>query len=623
MSGSKRESSGVSFEEQATKKGRLGSTAIQKEVKRIKDEISEKRGSRATLLPQMLLLTNNVDATALPQVLSVLQSEFNELTSGIQELEKTKNILLTTSLRRSVSASSLNAGNLFTARGGMKIHNRDSGVARHPLFLAVVKSTAEDTWDEKAKQISQCLSEKETDQLGAFTAKVSLERWADLLRKISGLRATNQTSTTTETNNLLGRESYYSEQLARSLSVFCSQCNLPFLFSHQLTCGVASTGGEDTADIAAFHIQASGQTILLGLDEVNKQPDYNAKWQLCGYMSEAYGSSLIEDNRNISFGLTIDHVNFQLYGLLWSKNSTEDMPLLEHSLLCVEPIRQDDSSVLMTYFLCLFVLTLPSVKSGVSLDDFCPLVPGAVKKNPKVFFQNIEGPQRALKVFDYGPARDGDRKPNENAIMVAHKSSFDVEILKEEPAKCKVSVLAIPWFEGDHTPKYPEQIALLCDQLQRLHDGKMKHADVLCQNVVFGVHEDIPTTYLIDFDFAHLRIYPLSWNTSFAERHPEAKGNSEVDSSHDVYAAIAILCTYFGLNDNEGKELYEEFSYGPFTSEKHPELLSDWQNASASAVAKWIREKKGRLVSANGKVVATPVATGSPPENAKKGKRKE
>jgi hypothetical protein len=100
--------------------------------------------------------------------------------------------------------------------------------------------------------------------------------------------------------------------------------------------------------------------------------------------------------------------------------------------------------------------TLPIVKSGVSLDDFSPLVPGAVKKNPKVFFQNIEGSQRALKVFDYGPARDGDRKPNEKAIKVAHKFSFNVEILKEEPATCKVSVLAMPWFGGEHTLKYPE-----------------------------------------------------------------------------------------------------------------------------------------------------------------------
>jgi hypothetical protein len=91
-----------------------------------------------------------------------------------------------------------------------------------------------------------------------------------------------------------------------------------------------------------------------------------------------------------------------------------------------------------------------------------------------------------LKVFDYGPARDGDRKPNENVIKVAHNNSFLVEILEEEPAACNISALVMPWFEGDHTPKYPEQIALLCDQRQRLHDAGMKHTDLLCQNVVFG-----------------------------------------------------------------------------------------------------------------------------------------
>jgi hypothetical protein len=257
--------------------------------------------------------------------------------------------------------------------------------------LAVVKSTFEKTWGGKARIISQVLGgEEEEELLQAFTAKVLPWRWEGLLQTISHLRDASQMSMTTKTNHLIGRKSYYSEQLARSLSVFCFQCSLPFLFSHQLTCGVAgASGGKDTADIAVFHILESGQTGLLGVDQVNKQPDHNEKWQLCGYMSGAYGSSLIEDNCKISFGLTIEHAQFKPYGLLWSKDSTEDRPLLEHSLLCARNSRRNESSVLMTYFLCLFVLTLPSVQSGVSLDDFCPLVSGGGEKGSQSFLNTL------------------------------------------------------------------------------------------------------------------------------------------------------------------------------------------------------------------------------------------
>lgn len=45
------------------------------------------------------------------------------------------------------------------ARGGLDLHNRDSGVARHPLFLAVFKAlNGKEEWSTKAGIISNELA---------------------------------------------------------------------------------------------------------------------------------------------------------------------------------------------------------------------------------------------------------------------------------------------------------------------------------------------------------------------------------------------------------------------------------------------------------------------------------
>ena len=78
-----------------------------------------------------------------------------------------------------------------------------------------------------------------------------------------------------------------------------------------------------------------------------------------------------------------------------------------------------------------------------------------------------------------------------------------------------------------------------------------------------GRDETNPTTKLIDFDFALLTLYSSFWNSSFAERHPEANEDRATSLEHDVYAAIAILCTYIRLNKQNGETepLYLKFAY--------------------------------------------------------------
>ena len=536
---------------------------------------------------QGLIDSRHSEYTTLTSEIEQFQTQITNTRQMVEKLYEAETV---GSLKRKPPIQ-LNAGNIAEARGGLEIHDRDSGVARHPLFLAAVKTIETKTWDEKMCTICQALQNHERIQ-DDFFSKVDDKKWGILLQSITSARDTNQTSMNLP-NLLQGRETYFSEKLARVLAAFCRSCNLPFHFSHQFPC--ATEGSKvDAVDIAVFHIMESGEHSLLGLIEVKNKPNAEAKWQLCGYMSEAFESNLIDEHQTISFGLTIDHDKFQLYGLLWSMRATA-RPLLEHSLL-YSALMREKGNVLISYFVCLAALALPSVRCGVAVDNFCPLV-GKVEKIHSKVFRETGGLRRLCKLFDYGLCREGDRRPNEDVIDVVYDDTT-VEVLKEEPP-CGVSVLRTPWFEGTETPKYPEHVALLCDQLHCLHKKGLKHNDVLCQNVVFGGDETNPTTKLIDFDFAHLNIYPSFWNTSFAERHPEAKEGRATKPEHDIYAAIAILCTYFWLNKQKGETepLYLKFAEGPFETEAHPHLLREWKCASAEDVAKWIRDNGEALLS--------------------------
>jgi hypothetical protein len=95
---------------------------------------------------------------------------------------------------------------------------------------------------------------------------------------------------------------------------FASSVTCRFVFS-SFPCA-SNSSKEDKVDIAAFHTTERGQYSLLCLKAVKKQPNGNAIWQLCGYMSEVFDSKLISESHDISFGPTIDYAKFNLYGFL-------------------------------------------------------------------------------------------------------------------------------------------------------------------------------------------------------------------------------------------------------------------------------------------------------------------
>jgi predicted metal-dependent hydrolase len=533
--------------------------------------------------------------------------ELEERLSKEEEEERSNN---------SVSPSQLHAENLERARGAFRIHDRDSGVARHSLFYEMVQYL-----NDKTDSVLE-VREDEWKKLASSVEALGYE-WKKLANSITALADVNRSHSTGETKDIQGREAYYSEGLARCLTKFSFQNHLPFLFSHQLACK-ATAQKEDTADVAVFYA-GTGVDRLLGLVEVKESSDDKAKWQLCGYLSEAFESKLFVREQCISFGLTIDQYRINLYGFRWDQ---QERPLLEHSLLWSAGLTEainDGGKIFKAYFQCLAALSNPEVREAPPSNDYCPLVDDQVINNsPKVFHNKTRNTM--YKLFDYGNHRNKTRQPNKHVIEAAYSEEDSPMVVDvQEDKLCVVAVLTTPWFKGNHEPTCPEHIAKICDQLQLLHNNGMHHNDVLCQNVIFGFQGydgSKPSAHLIDFDYAHLEVYPEFWNTRFPERHPKSRAWEETRASHDVYAAIAILCNFF-KGSNDGQTLCDIFANGPFTKDEHPKLKPGWEKASAATVGCWIRDNAESLVlksqSTHEQMSSVTQQTGSPPE--KKGRR--
>ena len=517
--------------------------------------------------------------------IKVLHAEYDDLKEKLPELEyrRTKEEEEDRSIN-SVSPSQLHAGNLERARGAFRIHDRDSGIARHSLFYEVVLYL-NDSENSQLKNLSK-MSE---------LSKVPEDKWKKLAMSIDALaRKTRLYSN--ESREIRGREAYYSEGLARCLTNFSSHNGLAFLFSHQLACK-ATTHKEDTVDVAAFYTN-NVRDYLLGLLEVEMLPDDKTKWQLCGYLSEAFESKLLDREQRVSFGLTIDQYEINLYGFRWDKH--ESGILLEHSLLWkayLSEATKDGGKIFKAYFLCLAALSNPVVRDATPSNDYCPLVDdGVIYNSPKVFHDRSK--TIMYKLFDYGKYRTATRQPNQNIIKAAYSKNGNrpIDVDLKEDKFGMVSVLTTPWFHGNHKPTHYEHIAKVCDQLQLLHDKGMHHNDVLCQNIIFGWDDKSkPTANLIDFDYAHLEVYPLLWNSRFRERHPKSREGKGTHASHDVYAVIAILCNYFKRSNGE-QSLSAEFADGEFTKDEHPQLKPEWEHASAATVGLWVRKNGESLV---------------------------
>ena len=524
----------------------------------------------------------------------------------------------------SLPPSKLDAENLEHARGDLRIRNRDSGVARHPLFYKLLQAMTKPTYQEMQNVLYEDTAAAKDGSLN-LVSLAQTACWEHLVSSIQSLIAKNRGAKT-----IHGREVFFSGGITRSLNNLCRRRRLPFSFSHQYSCAFKSKASkEDTVDIAAFWSNNDlGDVVprdeLLGMIEVKKEWDgRDAKWQMCGYISEASESTLINVENRVSFGLTVDHFQIRLFGFTWDRPGC----LLEHSLLWEEHIGNTSgcAKLLLAYFLSLAVLSDEKVRQQEATPHFCPGVKERVTRmHPKVF--RSDDSRTMYKVFDYGKFRKGPRAPNLDVAKVLYGEKAELVL---DSSDLGVFVLKMPWLEGNDYPTNCQQMISLCRSLQKLHASKHKHGDVLCQNIIFHENE----ASLIDFDFARVIEYPVNWNTQFLERHPASASSSLSKQSHDVYAAIAITCHYFELTGEEEGRIYKVFvkeeelsrfgSGCPFTTEEHPELNEEWKNAAIEKLQTWLTEKHDKLTLRPTsdlepeKSIATRIrrrTTGSPPE---------
>lgn len=192
--------------------------------------------------------------------------------------------------------SQIHAENLQDARGNFRIHDRDSGVARHPAFYKLVEAMATTTGRKMQDFLFEGTAAAAAENLNLASEDLAL--WQGLAKSIKSLNATHMGQSRT----IHSGEVFFSEGIARCLNHFCRRQRLPFTFSHQYPCAFkAGSSEEDTVDIAAFWSSDKGDdrgvldAKLLGMIEVKKGFHGGAaKWQLCGYISEASESQLID-----------------------------------------------------------------------------------------------------------------------------------------------------------------------------------------------------------------------------------------------------------------------------------------------------------------------------------------
>jgi hypothetical protein len=528
--------------------------------------------------------------------IATLSSELETIKKELAEQES-----VTTSHKKaahSVAPSKLTPANIHQARGSVDVHDRDSGVARHAAFFAVLQSFSKTGWDAKKQLLTTNCPSFFDEMVDSTTTKSAADIDAQLGNLRGHIYEAQVANSGTATNILEKRKSVFSEELQFRLSRFCEKCALPIRFSHQYPTAISGSG-EDKSDIACFSLDENDNRSLRGHIEVKRDDATDARWQLCGYAAETFHEKVF-----LSFCMTIDHQIIALYGFMQSTDpGNQKRTFVEHSLLCRAPRDSPDvvESLLGSYFLAVLLTSrkfdqMPGMVPGTAPCPywFCPLYPKAKSIAPKVFQVTADSVDSVAKVFDYGPARSVKRQPNTDWWKTALPGTA-ISVLEVEDCE-NVSVLVTPFFPGGSIPTHPLHVALLCDQLSSLHTANKCHGDVLCQNVRFWVEGDEAKTALIDYDYSHFLSYPNFWNTEFPERHPEAKGGRKVLAVHDVYSAIAILCKHFKFGESHGHErkpMWEQFVTSDFEKKNDPYLLKSW---TAKDVATWIRENKDHIV---------------------------
>jgi len=185
--------------------------------------------------------------------------------------------------------SKLTHANIHQARGSVEAHDRDSGVARHAAFLAVLQSFKITGWDAKKQLLTKNCPSFFEDMVNSSNLAADIDtQLSNLCVHISMAQVAN---TGAATNALGKRESVFSEELQYRLSRFCEKCALPIHFSHQYPTAI-SGNDEDKSDIACFLRDENDNRSLCGHIVVKRGDATDARWQLCGYAAETFHKSV-------------------------------------------------------------------------------------------------------------------------------------------------------------------------------------------------------------------------------------------------------------------------------------------------------------------------------------------
>jgi hypothetical protein len=97
----------------------------------------------------------------------------------------------------SLSPSELSPDNIHHARGSVDVHDRNSGVARHATFLAVLQSFSKTGWDAKKELLTTNCPSSFKDTVGSAVATTDIDtQLGNLRHQISMAQVANSGTAT-------------------------------------------------------------------------------------------------------------------------------------------------------------------------------------------------------------------------------------------------------------------------------------------------------------------------------------------------------------------------------------------------------------------------------------------
>ena len=176
------------------------------------------------------------------------------------------------------------------------------------------------------------------------------------------------------------------------------------------------------------------------------------------------------------------------------------------------------------------------------------------------------------------------------------------------------AIISYPFVEGDHSPSFACQFAMLVECLSDLHESNIVHGDVRLSNIVFN--KEKATATLIDFDFAGMagdKRYPEGFVTSAEDlgdgaRHKNASAGQVLQPEHDWFSLGAVMA---------------------FVEPKDDKLRKQWQDVvsqlkavdvNVDMVKQALKAIREAALVLNGDPPVAP-GTGSPPHKDEKSKK--